>query len=69
MGLRLEEMGCCKSKRALFLLLFWFLYAAILITTYLQRTANAEQQTKRPATPDALMMSVGSTPLSNYLKN
>jgi hypothetical protein len=61
-------MGCYKSKQALILLLLRFLYAAILITTNKQRASNAEPKKERPTTPDALMMSVGRTPLSIYLK-
>jgi hypothetical protein len=45
-----------------------FLYVAILITTNLQRASNAEPKTERSPAPDSLMMSVESTPLSNYLK-
>jgi hypothetical protein len=64
----LEKMGCSKSKQALILLLNWFLYTAILITTSLQLASNAKFKKQPPPNPDALMMSVATTPLSNYLK-
>ncbi len=48
---------------------FLILYAEILITTKQQRPTNAEPKTDAKTTPDSLMMSVGATPLSNYLKN
>jgi hypothetical protein len=60
-------MGCLKLKQALFLLLMRFLYAAILITTCLQRPSNAEPKTDAKTAPDALMMSVGHTPLSKTI--
>jgi hypothetical protein len=56
-----------EIERALFLLLIWFLYAAILITTCQQYASNAEAKTDAKATSDALIMSVGATPLSIYL--
>jgi hypothetical protein len=44
------------------------LYAEILSTTNQQHIANAKHQKQRASSPDALMMSIGSTPLSNCLK-
>jgi hypothetical protein len=57
-----------QPKRALFLLLNRFLYAAILITTYLQYASDTEPKKELPSTPESLMMSVAATPLSIYLK-
>jgi hypothetical protein len=48
---------------------FVVLYAEILTTTRQQCPINAEPKKQRPATPDALMMSVAATPLSIYSKN
>jgi hypothetical protein len=47
----------------------WFLYAAILITTYKQYATDAEPKKQPHPTPDVLMMSIGATPSSNSLKN
>jgi hypothetical protein len=57
-----------EVKRALFLLLNRFLYAAILITTNQQPIAYAEPITDAKTAADSLMMSVAATPLSIYLK-
>jgi hypothetical protein len=66
--IRCWRKGLLPSKRALFWLLIWFLYAAILITTHLQLTSDAETKKQPPSSPDWLMMSVGASPLSIYLK-
>jgi hypothetical protein len=64
----LVEMGFPKTKRALFMLLNRFLYAAILITTNLQHPANAKPKIDTKIALGALMMSIGATPSSIYLK-
>jgi hypothetical protein len=65
--MKLKEITS-QSKQALILLLNRFLYAAILITTNQQPIPNAEPKTNAKTTTDTLMMSVGATPSSNYLK-
>ncbi len=63
-----SEHKLLKTKQVLFLLLMRFLYLASLITTYLQYVSVAESKKQSPSSPDALMMSVGCTPLSIYLE-